>query len=411
MYTEKHVNLLIECLKDDKTIDRGGHALTEAEWKELVGLATRQCVASILFKTMEAHPDQIPHEVLRELRTTYFKYAARGFMLYHEFTKIFEILQKDGIPFIVLKGADLGETVYGDVALRPISDLDLLIQQKDIPRMTEVLGRMEYTMDPSNIPDRAGHHLRPFLKKGTVPVEVHWDIDGQRISSADQMEGLWGRARSGRIGGVNVLVLSREDMLLHLSLHAGYHHFSLKLISLCDIHEILQRYTDEIAWDQLLEMAGQWKATKALFLTLRLAQDLLTAKVPPRVLCALTPPDFHDQYLSFAKEEIFAERKFITESLAQMYTARKMRDRLNIAARRFFPSKEQLHLIYPSLKSDRTGFYYLKRILGLYGKYGPILCRMLFTRKEGLLLPDDKRNKALHNWLYDNPPRYPPVVY
>ena len=128
MYTEKHVALLVECLKGDETNAPEGHSLTRKDWKGLVELATRQCVSSLLYRRMETHPDQIPHDVLAELRVTYFKYGARSMVLYNEFTKIFKILYAEAVPFIVLKGADLGETVYGDAALRPVSDLDLLIQ-------------------------------------------------------------------------------------------------------------------------------------------------------------------------------------------------------------------------------------------------------------------------------------------
>ena len=351
---------------------------------------------------MEARPDQVPHDVLGELRTTYLKHAARGMMLYGEFTKIFEILHKDGIPFIVLKGADLGETVYGDVALRPISDLDLLIKPRDIPRMTEVFGKIGYHRSQAS--HWVWHHLSPFVKKGAVPVEVHRDINGPRKSSAEQMEGLWRRAQSRRIGGVNVLALSTEDLLLHLSLHAAHHLFlhSLILINLCDIREILRRRTGEIAWDLLLEIAYQWKATKALFLTLRLAQDILTAEVPQKVLNALRPPDFHDQYLWFAKEEIFADTKVIPKGLGQMYTAPKIMEKLKVAAGRFFPSKEEMRLMHPNWESGPAVFHYLQRILEL-GKYGPILFRTVLMRKEVLALPDDKGSKALRNWLADGP--------
>lgn len=401
MYTEKHVNLLIEYLKGDETSLPGVGPLAKTDFKEMVELANRQCVSPLLYRKMAIHSNQIPREVLKELCVTYYKYAARSMILYNEFTKIFEMLHGEGIPFIVLKGVHLGEIVYGDTALRPISDLDLLIKQDDIERIAEAFRRLGYAPDQSDGPNRARHHLPPFLKTGAVPVELHWDIDGERITPSDKMEELWRRARWECIGGANVLVLSTEDLLLHLSLHAALHHFSLKLISLYDIREILGRRSHEIAWDQVLSIAGQWKATKALYLTLCLAHDILAAQVPRAVLIALKPPDFNEWYLLSAKEEVFAETKLISESLAQMYASQKMWERLKIIYRRFFPSEEFMRSVYAGSKSDWIYFYYLVRFLELSGRYGRILCQMVLKRREGLILPDPSRRKALHNWLFD----------
>jgi hypothetical protein len=400
MYTQRHENFLIECLKARDQPFFPEASFGASDWKEFIQLCRRQCMAPFLYGKIQTLRNHVPEHVLTEFQESYFKYAARTFILSREFAEVFKRLRKEGILFIVLKGTYLAEEVYGDPALRPVSDLDLLVREKDLARIAEVLGELNYSPDISELRDRARHHLRPFVKTGAVPIEIHRDIQNLRGPSPEDIEGLWTRAKWTRVGGVEVLALSTEDLLLHLSMHAVQHHYSIKLISICDISEILRCRSEQIKWEQLLLMANRWKARNALFLMFRLAQDFFRARVPEGILTGLKPRDFDDRYLKFAQEQVFAETRFISENLAQMYLSRKFTDRVRIAYRRLFPSREFIHSSYFHSKTSKWFYaYYLVRTIELITKYGRIVCQMFLKDKEGLRLPSEKRAKALYEWV------------
>ena len=72
--------------------------------------------------------------VTETLRNTYYCNAARNSLLYDELRRVLLAFKKKGIKVIVLKGAVLAATVYRERALRPMSDIDLLVRKRGIER-------------------------------------------------------------------------------------------------------------------------------------------------------------------------------------------------------------------------------------------------------------------------------------
>src|SRR5512144_1163066 len=74
----------------------------------------------------------VPAKVLHRLQEAYFLHAARNTIILEDLRAIIRILALQGIDAIVLKGACLAETVYDDIALRPMHDIDILIREEDL---------------------------------------------------------------------------------------------------------------------------------------------------------------------------------------------------------------------------------------------------------------------------------------
>jgi hypothetical protein len=90
-----------------------------------------------------------------------------------------EALAREGIPAAPLKGALLGEEIYGDPGLRPSADIDLLVSPEDLPRALKLLERRGY--EPSRErPWMNGlpllHHALEPRQEGLPTIEVHWRI-------------------------------------------------------------------------------------------------------------------------------------------------------------------------------------------------------------------------------------------
>ncbi len=120
--------------------------LSTSEWERLLQQADRHGVTPLLYhrlKTLGSDAN-IPVSILQRLRKTYLTSAARNVHLYHELSNVLAVLQKADIPVIVLKGAHLAEIVYGNIALRPMSDTDLLIKRQDLARSQQKLLETGY---------------------------------------------------------------------------------------------------------------------------------------------------------------------------------------------------------------------------------------------------------------------------
>ena len=76
-------------------------------------------------------------------------------------------------------------------------------------------------------------------------------------------------------------MLSPEDLLLHLCLHASFtHRFRVGLRACWDILETVNHYGQAIDWDLVVRRAQAWGIGRYVYLTLRLVRDLLGAGDP-----------------------------------------------------------------------------------------------------------------------------------
>lgn len=79
-------------------------------------------------------------------------------------------------------------------------------------------------------------------------VEMHWNIMPALERFNIDADDLWARTRHEIIAGQKAHVLSPEDLLLHISLHACKEGFFRGLRSLLDISKIIQHYGEGIDW-------------------------------------------------------------------------------------------------------------------------------------------------------------------
>jgi hypothetical protein len=393
--------------------------LSAADWDSFVQRTAKQSarIVPLLYWRLKAlHPDAaIPAAIVQRLREIYLHDSLkRSTRLYHELAKVLRALRDNGISVIVLKGAHLSEIIYGDIALRPMSDVDLLVRKADLLRAGEILLELGYTPFSHRwreAVDAASHHLPPFSKQDAAPVEIHWTVTRvadhyKRLTAHFQIDvdGLWKRARPASIADVQVLTLSPEDLLLHLCLHASYHHgFRVGLGDFCDITHTIQHYRDEMDWAQVQACARQWRADRCVYLVLRLAQELLEATVPDAVLNALVPDDFDPRFVVWAKEQVFAERD---RGLPDMRNLARVQNvpllqKVVIGLKTVFCPPEVVAVLYSvSPRSKRIYLYYLVRLKDLFLKYGRTV-RRIFRRDRKVMTAVERENRAnaLLNWM------------
>jgi hypothetical protein len=68
------------------------------------------------------------------LRARFEEIARKNLRFTAELIRILNCLESHGIAAIPFKGPTLAESVYGNLALREFSDLDILVRQSDFPR-------------------------------------------------------------------------------------------------------------------------------------------------------------------------------------------------------------------------------------------------------------------------------------
>jgi len=404
--------LLLSCLHqgaDSASTSRFAQ-LSDQDWDDVIQQSIRHGVTPLLYQYLKiiSPSVQIPIPVLQKLRAMALDHALRNLLLYRELSQVLRELQNDSISVIVLKGAYLAEVIYGNTTLRPMHDVDLLVRKTDLSKAEARMRALGYgpLEDPRIEVDYTIHqHLRPLIKPGAVPIEIHWTIEHPNSPFDIEVDELWNRARSATIAGVQVLVFDPEDLLLHICLHASFHHkFLFGLRPFCDILEIIRHFQGEIDWQQVQHRARRWGIQKYVYLTLYLARELVRADVPEVVLDSLKPQGFDPRVMVWARTQIFSDETAITSlssNLAQLWGVRLFQDKLALFLKSVFPAPAIMARMYPSSCNSKWFYlYYPLRWKDLLFQYGRSAWRLVRREDEMLTLVERENQKAaLGRWL------------
>ena len=184
------------------------------------------------------------------------------------------------------------------------------------------------------------------------------------------LDGIWRRAVRFRVGGREMLVLCDEDLLLHLCAHAAYNHlFDNELRLLYDIKLLVQKCGVGMDWPELGRRAQDWGLQNAVYLALRLTDDLLGCPLPLVGWQALQPADFDERLLQACRGRIFGGQS-VEGGLVVVWSQEGPLNRLKAALRRVFIPRQLLARKYHlSPDSKRIFFYYPVRFFDLLAKY------------------------------------------
>ena len=80
------------------------------------------------------------------LRLFHHVVGLRNLQFYGELHKVVKCSQDDGIPAILLRDAVLAEVIYPDAALRPKSDIDLLVKKTHLSAVQERLPELGHLL-------------------------------------------------------------------------------------------------------------------------------------------------------------------------------------------------------------------------------------------------------------------------
>src|SRR5262249_11107658 len=141
-----------------------------------------------------------------------------------ELLRLLGEFQKNYIQVAVFKGVVLAEMIYGDISLRELSDLDMIVREADVPRAEDILTAEGYRPD---FPDRdlRSAFLRyqgqyAFRNKQTgMSVDLHWSLSSKGEVFPIRSKEIWSRLGHAMLCGRLVPTLAHDDLALYLAAH------------------------------------------------------------------------------------------------------------------------------------------------------------------------------------------------
>src|SRR5713226_887343 len=276
---------LLECASPARDRHRLADLLRSADWARLLLLAEDHGVAGHLTASLrDLEEPLVPPEIRQSLAD---RQRAQNFFTLRLTAELFRLMDRftsEGISSLVVKGPVLAMQAYGDPAMRSYGDLDLLVRQRHIRRATELMSAAGYVaavplsaIDAGKIP---GQYLF-FKSDSKLIVELHTDRTLRYFPRRLPLEEFFARQIRVRLDAHEAPALSVEDELVLICVH-GAKHFWERLMWIADVAAVVSRQTG-IDWQRVADLARAVGAERILHTGLRLASDLLQARLPDKV--------------------------------------------------------------------------------------------------------------------------------
>jgi hypothetical protein len=250
-------------------------------WAKLAEEAEYHGIAPLLEPMISALARAMPQAIPDDVRRTFVALASRhrGAAVAREkcVDQLLTAFAAAGIPIILLKGAALAHLIYPAPELRPMVDIDVLIDRADVDPAIHTVCALGYCFAPYHASRFAGrmHHLPPAsmtMSGFRILLEVHLDAMSPNLPERLKFAKLSAKPRPFQRGsGPRGLALGHTDMLRHLVRHAFEPARHVRLKHLYDLQRYQAAFTNEIDWDELKRHFPQ------VIIALRLASFVFAA--------------------------------------------------------------------------------------------------------------------------------------
>lgn len=259
------------------------------DWGRLLTVADRERATAIVWRRVQAH---VPPSMPGEVRSSFERMAMIGSFsagyLEQRIGETVAHMNERGIPALLLKGAALAATVYPSFADRPMGDIDIVVPAGQGDAAFAAFQEIGWRWDATGYSlDRYGkhHHYPPlFDSRGMdVRLELHRELLVEGNPFALPASELFAEGQSVKIGPGTAIVPPPEILLLHTCIHYTWSHMML-FGAWRAFRDVIALTNAGVDWTRFLDRARRHKAESSCFWTLRLAERLTGAVLPPEVM-------------------------------------------------------------------------------------------------------------------------------
>lgn len=307
-------------------LDRSG-TLDGLDWDYVLAAANRQGITPLLAHWLREASCAIPPAIAEHITAAYWTSHFRNRALLRELHRILAGAAEAGIRVMPLKGAALVAWYYPVPALRPMSDLDLLVRPEDVTVMAALLGTLGYSAIPrapsffdergaeseprerAFLTDAAG--MRALVEFRTEPLDpgIGPLLKADPASAAQfhvHCVRMWERGRPATIGGAPCVRIAPEDMMLHVASHLTTRHAGLRLLWLHDLCLIAAQHRDSFDWGEMIADAHRLQVIVPIHAALTAARRWLDAPLGREPFERLSSAIPHRSFRRSTERRIFS---------------------------------------------------------------------------------------------------------
>jgi len=276
-------------LKDESPL---APAVPLDEWSHLLNFLRANWIIPFLYRKIGSLPQECrpPEPITGEMRQAFLVSCVRSIHMERQLQEVVEALREKGVRVLVLRGPALAFSLYADPAMRPSSDLDLLVQPDQVIQARGVLESLGYTclarrFEVAKDFFREECFVQQKNPRNSFPVDlhwVHWELHPFFKGSEEvEIHDLFQRAWKVETPTLTFETLHPVDYLIHSAIHlVMIHKNEMRLSWICDTALLAQYLQVPNDWKILQERSVAWRARLPLEHCLRMAQVWAGLQLP-----------------------------------------------------------------------------------------------------------------------------------
>jgi hypothetical protein len=235
------------------------------DWNRLDALIFHYNLMPI-FHFMYKSPPIDPERIQRWHRDRIY-FLRKNILVLKNAADLFSIFEQNGIAAVALRGLNLAHFFYPDPGLRPMRDVDILINPQDRHKLKNVL-------------DSRGYSVERVLRSQLVYTinemifEFHWSfLTVKRYRTAIDSASLINSRIPKKTSEGLIFCLPREQELISVVTHAFIHHELDSLMPLIDLGLLMA--DPNLDWDFIVAWCRKRRLSNLFLFTLCFANRLL----------------------------------------------------------------------------------------------------------------------------------------
>ncbi len=256
------------------------------DWDRLLKLADHHRLTPFLYRTLRDIP-AVPDSFLSTLRQECQAIATDTLLKLHEYQRVTTLLTDHGIEHIAFKGIYLAEHSYPESSLRPIGDMDIMVEEKDLYNAVRILAPdgyqvgekyQPYLLQAERVMLDELHEIslfKPFYTTSRFDIDLHWRVDFllKEIGSFQLSDVL------------SPVTHSVENQVIMLVLHHGVNNVWGRISYINDLYFLLR--SADVDWRWLLEKLKRCRLEIIFFVGLYWCQQLWGFPVPSSIQASM----------------------------------------------------------------------------------------------------------------------------
>lgn len=294
--------LLSQLISDQDPVENWSSVSSE-DWSFLIQEAHQEGVGPLLYWRISksGRLTSIPDNVQASLRALYSAVWAQNYQRIQELKILARLFRQTEIPLVVLKGACFALTIYPDIGLRPMGDLDILVPESKFSEAVEIAKSIGYVdaipEASSGLGDLLNHEVS-LQKTGSNPtvLEIHKSLVADKTFTYsvpvdwfwEQTEPLVVSSAKEDFAGLNMLTPTAQ--VLYAASHAMLQHGgkNTPLRWYYDLDQLIRVYAQRIDWDLLLSQARIFEWGSALGAAFTQTHLFFASPIPDKVWASLS---------------------------------------------------------------------------------------------------------------------------